>query len=67
MTSTNVPIGDHRDRLLVALAAVRKARNPVMEKSILAALGGVEFDIREALPPLHPEIDELIFGDRISE
>ena len=67
MTSHTVPTGDHRDRLLVALAAVRKAGNPLMEKSILAALGGVEFDIRNALPPLHPEIDELVFGDRILE
>ena len=61
MTNSDIPTGEHRERLLVALAAVRKAGNPVMEKSILAALSGTEFNMREAMPRMHPEIEEFLF------
>ena len=58
-----IPTGDHRDRLLDALRAVREAGNPALEASIIACLEGREFSMRSVLPPLHPEIDEIIFSD----
>ena len=56
-----MPSPEYRERLLVALQAVRKAGNKTLEESILCALEGREFSLREALPRLHPEVDEVIF------
>ena len=55
------PSEDYKQRLLAALAAARKAKNPFLERSILAALEGRQLSAREAMGPLHPEIDEVLF------
>ena len=50
-----------RDALLAALEAACRAGNPALQESILCALEGREFRLEDALPPLHPEIAEVIF------
>ena len=55
------PSTEYKERLLVALRAARKHKNPYLERSILAALEGRQLTAREAMGPLHPEIDEVLF------
>lgn len=52
---------DYKERLLVALAAVRKAGNPYLERSLLAALEGQALSVRECFGDLHPEVEEMLF------
>lgn len=57
MSKKKLPQGDHRDRLLTALAAVEKVNNPFLIESIKAELEGRE--PVHIFPKLHPEIMEL--------
>ena len=61
MTNPYIPKGEHRARLLDALKAAMDAGNPVMEASIRACLNGTDFNMRDYLPPMHPEIEEVVF------
>ena len=54
-----LPTPEHREKLLEALRAARKAKNPYLVKSINAALEGRDYDPIRDLPPLHPEVDDL--------
>ena len=53
------PTPEHRERLLAALRAARKAKNPYLVKSINAALEGRDYDPISDLPSIHPEMDEF--------
>ena len=61
MTQTNTMSAERRARYQAALKAARKAGNPYLERSILAALEGQPLSVREAMGPLHPEVEEIIF------
>ena len=63
MTQTNSISTERRERLQAALQAARKAGNPYMERSIIAALTGRSLTAREAMGPLHPEIEEVLFPE----
>ena len=52
---------EYKERLQAALVAVRKAGNPYLERSILAALEGRNLSVRECFGDLHPEVDETLF------
>jgi len=55
------PDADHRARLLKALEAVRKAGNPTLEASILAALGGHPKSALECFTVnVHPEVKDIL-------
>ena len=49
---------DRKERLLNALEAARKAKNPVMVRSIQAALKDEVVDPFEGMS-IHPEVDHL--------
>lgn len=49
---------DRKQRLQAALEAARKAKNPVLVRSIQAALKGEEIDPFEGMS-IHPEVDHL--------
>lgn len=49
--SNKEPTGEHRERLLTALEAVRKAGNPLLARSILMALEGRPSTVEDAFPP----------------
>ena len=53
-----LPTPEHRERLMAALRAARKAKNPYLVQSINAALEGREWSLQDALPSIHPEVDE---------
>ena len=52
---------EYKERLQAALVAVRKAGNPYLERSLLAALEGQALSVRECFGDLHPEVDETLF------
>ena len=54
-----LPTPEHRERLLAALRAARKAKNPYLVKSINAALEGRDYDPLTDLPSIHPEVDDF--------
>ena len=54
-----MPTPEHRERLLEALRAARKAKNPYLGKSITAALEDREYDPIADLPSIHPEVDDF--------
>ena len=54
-----LPTPEHRERLLAALRAARKAKNPYLVKSINCALEGRDYDPFSDLPSIHPEVDEF--------
>ena len=54
-----LPTPEHRTKLLAALRAARKAKNPYLVKSINAALEGRDYDPLNDLPSIHPELDDL--------
>ena len=49
---------DRKQRLQAALEAARRAKNPVLVRSIQAALKGEEIDPFEGMS-IHPEVDHL--------
>lgn len=49
---------DHKQRLLTALEAARRAKNPVLVRSIQAALREEVVDPFEGMS-IHPEVDHL--------
>ena len=58
-TTLTFPMTDDRkERLLAALEAARKAKNPVMVRSIQAALRDEVVDPFEGMS-IHPEVDHL--------
>ena len=54
-----LPNPEHRERLLAALRAARKAKNPYLVKSINCALEGRDYDPFTDLPSIHPEVDDF--------
>ena len=54
-----LPTPEHRERLLAALRAARKAKNPYLVKSINCALEGRDYDPFSDLPSIHPEVDDF--------
>ena len=54
-----LPTPEHRERLLAALRAARKAKNPYLVKSINCALEGRDYDPLSDLPSIHPEVDDF--------
>ena len=54
-----LPTPEHREKLLAALRAARKAKNPYLVKSINAALEGRDYDPLTDLPSIHPEVDDV--------
>lgn len=54
------PDGDHRARLLEALAAVREKGNKVLEASLIAALNGRPLSADDCVRlPYHPENPQI--------
>ena len=58
LPALTLPTPEHRERLLAALRAARKAKNPYLVKSINAALEGRDYDPLTDLPSIHPEVDD---------
>ena len=54
-----LPTPEYREKLLAALRAARKAKNPYLVKSINAALEGRDYDALTDLPSIHPEVDDF--------
>ena len=54
-----LPTPEHREKLLAALRAARKAKNPYLVKSINCALEGRDYDPFSDLPSIHPEVDDF--------
>ena len=57
-TLTFPMMDDRKERLLAALEAARKAKNPVLVRSIQAALRDEVVDPFEGMS-IHPEVDHL--------
>ena len=61
LLALTLPSPEHREKLLAALRAARKAKNPYLVKSINAALEGRDYDPLTDLPSIHPEVDDMWF------
>ena len=59
LPALTLPTPEHRERLLAALRAARKAKNPYLVKSINCALEGRDYDPLSDLPSIHPEVDDF--------